>query len=124
MSPGSPSQAHILMGCLGCYSVWHGRQFGPPQLRAISSAQSRAVLRSIFVLKKVDHQSSIHVTDIQLLLRCLGVGRHLHLMSEIGVFEPLRQICFVSRRFQQDVPLHQRVDAVGGGESLFPQLLD
>jgi hypothetical protein len=74
------------------------------------------------LVQKVGHRSSIYVTDIELFLRCLGMGRHL--MSEIGVFELLRQICLASQRFQHDVPLHQCVDAVGGGESFFPQLLD
>src|SRR5438034_815336 len=45
-------------------------------------------------------------------------------MREIGVLEPLRQIALAGRRFQHDISLHQRVDAIGRGERLFQQLFD
>ena len=45
-------------------------------------------------------------------------------MPEIGTFEPLRQITLAGRRFQHDIALHQRVDAIGGGKRLFQQLFD
>ena len=40
-------------------------------------------------------------------------------VAEIGAFQPLRQVCFAGGRLEHDVPLHQRVDAVGGSQRLF-----
>jgi hypothetical protein len=34
-------------------------------------------------------------------------------VPNIGALQPLRQVGFAGRRFQHDMALHQRVDAVG-----------
>jgi len=45
-------------------------------------------------------------------------------MAEIGLFEPPRQIALAGRGFQHDVSLDQAVDAVGGRQRFFQELLD
>ena len=60
----------------------------------------------------------------KLLLRGSGMGRYLYVMSEIGVLETLRQIGLTGSCLQHDMSLHQRVNAIGGRERFFQQLLD
>src|SRR5258708_12229214 len=50
-------------------------------------------------------------------------NRRVALMSEISALEPLRQVGLTGGwRLQHDLPLHQRVDAVGPPKPLFHQL--
>jgi hypothetical protein len=44
---------------------------------------------------------------------------HLDFVSEIDLFQPLREICLAGRCLQHDMPLHQRINAIGGGERFF-----
>ena len=52
------------------------------------------------------------------------VQQRRRVLAEIGLLQFMRKIRFARRRLQHDVPLCQRIDAVGGCERLLDQLFD